>query len=220
MGVRHRVVECFSSIQGESSYAGLPCFFIRLAGCNLDCSYCDTAYARDPMSGEQLDEDFLVAEAVSAGLGLVEITGGEPLMHEGVPGLCGRLLDSGLKVLLETNGSFDVSVLPAGVVRIVDCKCPGSGEAGEMDFANFARLGRDDEVKFVVTDRVDYEYALKVIADYCLPEKVGEILFGAASGAGVGFAATLAAWLVQDMVPARLQIQLHKFLWGHIERCR
>ncbi|MBN1863286.1 MAG: radical SAM protein [Victivallales bacterium] len=220
MGVRHRVVECFSSIQGESSYAGLPCFFIRLAGCNLECSYCDTAYARDPKSGEELEEDFLLREALAAGLGLVEITGGEPLMHDGVPGLCRRLIDNGLKVLLETNGSFDVSVLPDGVVRIMDCKCPCSGEAGSMDFANFARLGKADEVKFVICGRSDYEYALKVIGDHGLVGRVGEILFSTSSGAGKDLAAKLAMWLIQDKMPARLQIQLHKVLWNPTDRCR
>ena len=134
------VCELFSSIQGESSYAGLPCFFIRLAGCNLKCSYCDTAYAQNREGGKDYSIDELVKEAEKSGMTLVEITGGEPLLQKSVIPLCETLLNAGFTVLIETNGSCSIAELPDAVIKIIDCKSPSSGEADKMDFNNFSTL--------------------------------------------------------------------------------
>ena len=220
MAHEYKIIEMFSSIQGESSYAGLPCFFIRLAGCNLECSYCDTDHARDVGSYVERPMEDIVTAANDSGLRLVEITGGEPLLHEGTPDLCARLQDEGFIVLLETNGSRDISCVPEGVVRILDCKCPGSGESGRMDFANFAKLRRKDEVKFVLCDRADYEYAMRIMAEYSLADRAGEVLFSPVAGEKGLEPAELASWMLRDRPRARLQMQLHKIIWDPNEKMR
>jgi len=203
------VCETFTSIQGESSYAGLPCFFIRLAGCNLRCRYCDTPQAYGP--GRETDVRVLVEACRRTRAALAEVTGGEPLLQAGFPELARALRDeTGKTVLVETNGSLDISVVPAGVVTILDVKCPGSGEQAAMDFANFARLRPADEVKFVLSDRKDYEWARQVVEEAGLAACCRAVHFGVAAGALDP--ARLAEWLVADGLPVRLHLQRHRLL--------
>jgi 7-carboxy-7-deazaguanine synthase len=152
-----RVNEIFFSIQGESSYAGLPCVFVRLSGCNLRCTYCDTRYAYE--QGDHMDVSEIIDRVSGYDCRLVEITGGEPLLQEETPALISGLLDRGFTVLLETNGSMDISGVDGRCIRILDVKCPSSGEAEKNDFGNLPLLTHEDEIKFVVGDRADYEYA-------------------------------------------------------------
>ena len=205
------ISELFSSIQGESSYAGRPCFFIRLAGCNLNCSYCDTGYART-MDGREYSVEELVRKAGEAGIDLVEITGGEPLLQDNVSLLCEQLLVSGFEVLVETNGSVSIASLPDAVIKIMDCKSPSSGESGKMDFNNFTLLSPHDEVKFVISDKADYEYAKNIMAEFSLDKSVGNILLSPDSSIN-GLPAELAEWMLNDKIHARIQLQLHKILW-------
>ena len=204
------VCETFSSIQGESTYAGRPCFFIRLAGCSCSCSYCDTEYAKQP--GREYGIDELVAQARSSGLKLVEVTGGEPVEQEETPLLCRRLLEAGFEVLLETNGTLPLDAIPAGVRRIVDCKLPSSGMAERNCVHNYGLLGAGDEVKFVVGSRGDFEYAVAVIGNCRLAEKGCELLVSPVWGK-VKFA-ELAEWVMKSGLPLRMQLQMHKIIWG------
>jgi len=213
------ISELFSSIQGESSYAGMPCFFIRLAGCNLNCSYCDTSYAKGRDIGTKYSLNELVAITEKAVLPLVEITGGEPLVQNGVSELCQKLLDTGIKVLLETNGTLSIAAIPENVIKIMDCKCPSSGESERMDFANFELLSKSDEVKFVIAEREDYEYARKIIGKYELYNKIENILFSPELS-NLSFAAELAKWILEDKLKVRMQLQMHKFIWDPKERGR
>lgn len=200
--------ERFISIQGESTQAGRVCHFIRLAGCNLKCVWCDTAYAS---AGEWMAVDDLVAEALSSGAALVEITGGEPLTQQATPLLADKLLAAGLEVMVETNGSLDISALPPNVRRIVDCKLPASGMERFNLWSNYEHLTSLDEVKFVVGSMEDFKFALKVIARYNLAEKC-PLLFSPVWNA-VRFE-ELAKWMVEANAPGRMQIQLHKIIWG------
>jgi 7-carboxy-7-deazaguanine synthase len=203
------VCETFLSIQGESSFAGLPCFFIRLSGCNLRCTYCDTRHAYAP--GRDVPVGTLVDECLSSRSVLVEITGGEPLLQEGFRELAGLLRDAtGRKVLVETNGSLDISLIPDGVVGVMDVKCPGSGEAGSTDRGNFARLRPFDEVKFVLADRGDYEWARRLVEDEGLVSRCRAVFFSPVYG--VLLPRQLGEWMLRDSVPARLQLPLHKLL--------
>ncbi len=207
-----RVTEKFLSIQGESTHAGRLCYFIRLAGCNLHCAYCDTLYSRDFSGGQEETLEALLKAACASGVKLVEITGGEPLAQKNTPELCRRLLSAGFEVLVETNGAFDIAVLPPGTVRILDCKSPSSGEADKMCRDNYRQLTPEDEVKFVMSDRGDYEDALAVITRYRLAEKTANIIFSAVWPSLAP--EQLAAWMVQDLPPARMQLQMHKYIWG------
>ena len=203
------VSETFVSIQGESSYAGLSCFFIRLAGCNLRCRYCDTPSAYRPGTDVPIDE--LVAACTASGTAIAEITGGEPLHQPGFRALAlalRRRLQG--PVLVETNGSLDVSVVPDGVVAIVDVKCPGSGEAGSFDPANLSRLRRDDEVKFVLSDRADYDWAKAFVLEHEPAMRGRKAIFSPVWGTLKG--GDLAQWILEDRLPVRLQVQLHKVL--------
>jgi 7-carboxy-7-deazaguanine synthase len=203
------VYETFVSIQGESTWAGLPCFFVRLAGCNLRCSYCDTAYAYGPGIVRRVDE--LAQQAAAAVVPLVEITGGEPLLQPGFPGLARGLRSAtGGTVLVETNGSLDISIIPEGVIAIMDVKCPGSGESARMDPRNLGRLRRSDEVKFVLTDRADYEWACALVRRHDLPAVCAAVLFSPAWGRLEP--KLLAEWIAADRVAVRLQLPLHKVL--------
>ncbi len=206
------VSELFISVQGESTHVGRLCCFVRLAGCNLSCAYCDTAYARKLEDGRQMSIEEIVDYVERAAVPLVEVTGGEPLVHEGTPSLCQGLLDKGFSVMVETNGSLPVSVLPEGVARIVDCKCPSSGEADRMLVENYQRLGPHDEVKFVVCDRRDYDFALEFMRRHRLAERVGSVLLSPVSDRLEP--RILAEWMLKDRPPARLQLQLHKVIWG------
>jgi 7-carboxy-7-deazaguanine synthase len=201
--------EIFYSVQGESSYAGRPCVFVRLTACDLRCSWCDTPYAFHEGSKRPLED---ILDAVDEfDCPLVEVTGGEPLLQEGVYPLMAALLDRGKIVLLETGGHRSTERVPGPVVTILDVKCPGSGEAEKMDWKNLDRLRPHDEVKFVVKDRSDYEYARDVIRRYSLDERAAAIHVSPVHG--VLDPKTLSEWLLQDRLPARVQLQLHKYIW-------
>jgi 7-carboxy-7-deazaguanine synthase len=205
-----RVTEIFLSIQGESSRAGLPCVFVRTTGCHLRCVWCDTDYAF--YGGRDMSVDEIVAEVGRIGRGcrLVELTGGEPLLQKEIGRLAEALLGRGYTVLCETSGTLDVGVLPSAVVKIMDIKCPGSGESKRNLWENLAKLGPEDEIKFVIRDRADYEWALAVIEERDLAER--KLLF--APVWDELDLRTLAEWMLEDNVPARLQPQLHKYIWS------
>lgn len=203
------VNEIFHSIQGESSYAGLPCVFVRLTGCDLRCSWCDTAYAF--LEGRRREVGDVLDEVASYGCRLVEVTGGEPLLQPDVYPLLQGLIDAGHDVLVETGGHVSIGRVPPGVVRIMDVKCPGSGEAGRVHWDNLGLLGAHDEVKFVIGDRADYDYAKAVVARDRLSARVAAVLFSPVYGRLR--AADLAAWVLADGLPVRLQLQVHKHIW-------
>lgn len=208
------VNEIFFSIQGESTYAGRPCVFVRLTGCNLRCGYCDTQYAYD--EGDRMSIDAII-EAVSAyGFPLVEITGGEPLLQPETPELIDRLLADGFEVLMETNGSFDIGRVNAACVRIIDIKCPASGESHTTDLTNLDRLGSRDEIKFVLSGRNDYAYARDLIREHETALAGHPVLMSTV--AGVLSPAQLAQWILEDRLDVRLQLQLHKFIWPETMR--
>lgn len=204
------VNEIFFSIQGESTLAGRPCAFVRLTGCNLRCSYCDTEYAFHEGRRMTVGE---IAEQVGAyGADLVEITGGEPLLQQGVHALVEQLLACGMTVMIETSGALDIGRLDPGVVRIVDIKCPASGESSRNLWSNVEFLTRRDEVKFVLSDRADYEWAREVMRRHNLPSRVNAVLMSCAFGRLEP--ARLAAWILTDGLPVRLQLQAHKYIWA------
>jgi len=205
--------EIFVSIQGESTRAGRPCVFLRTTGCPLRCSWCDTEYAFH--EGVTWTVRDLVEEACRHGIPLVEITGGEPLAQPAVAELARLLLARGLTVLVETSGSHDISVLPRGVGRIMDLKCPGSGEVTRNDYENIARLREGDEVKFVLADRDDYEWARDRVAEYDLVGRVPVLFSPVRDRLQPG---DLAAWILEDKLDVTLQLQLHKLLWPGLER--
>jgi 7-carboxy-7-deazaguanine synthase len=202
--------EIFHSIQGESTFTGEPCVFVRLTACDLRCSWCDTPYAFH--EGRKMSVDDVLSEVERYGCSTVEVTGGEPLLQREVYPLMSRLLESGKTVLLETGGHRSIEEVPAGVIRIVDVKCPGSGEAEKMDWANLQRVTKSDQLKFVIKDRADYEFARDVIQRESLNERVEAVLLSPVHG--VMEARTLAAWILADRLPVRLQLQTHKFIWG------
>jgi 7-carboxy-7-deazaguanine synthase len=204
------VNEIFHSIQGESTFAGEPCVFVRLTACDLRCSWCDTPYAF--YEGRKMSIDEVLAEVERYGCPLVEVTGGEPLLQAEVFPLMSRLLDRGKTVLLETGGHRSIEHVPSGVRRIMDVKCPGSSEAAKMDWANLARLTATDEVKFVIKDRADYEYARAVVNREGLPGRVAAVLFSPVHG--VLDSRTLAEWILADRLAVRLQLQAHKYIWS------
>lgn len=205
------IYETFSGIQGESTHAGRPCFFIRLTGCNLRCSYCDTKKAQKIGSGSKRTIDSLLKEAENSGIRLVEITGGEPMLQKGTPDLCRRLLAAGFEVLMETNGSVDLSPLPDGIKRIIDWKTPSSGESEKMLDSNFRTLHPHDEVKFVIAGRGDYEASVRTMKKFDLASHA-TVLFAPVFGSIKP--ETLVEWMLADRLPARLNMQLHKIIWG------
>jgi len=207
-----QVVERFVSIQGESTHAGRLCYFIRLAGCNLRCRYCDTVYAQQHGAGKIIPHDAIVNDVIASGVKLAEITGGEPLLHHDLPLLCQLLLDRGIEVLIETNGSCPIAELPKECKKILDCKLPDSGMAEYNLYENYALLQPHDEVKFVVSSRADFDFAVETIQKYHLERKTPNLLLSPVWGK-VEFA-ELADWLLESKAPARLQIQLHKIIWG------
>jgi len=207
------VNEIFLSIQGESTHAGLPCVFVRLTGCNLRCAWCDTAYAFE--EGRKMAVDDVVRQVGAFGCDLVELTGGEPLLQaEAVP-LMRELLARGHTVLLETGGSLPIEPVPHGVRRIVDVKCPGSGESGRNRWENLADLRQGDELKFVLADRSDYEWAVRQVRERGLAGRC-PLIFSPVHGALAP--RTLAEWVLEDRLPVRVQVQLHKLLWPGAER--
>ena len=204
-----QITEIFKSIQGESTWAGLPCVFVRLTGCNLRCGWCDTAYAY--AGGTQLALDEIVRRVQELDCALVELTGGEPLLQAATPALAQALLQLGHTVLVETNGSLPIEVLPDGVIRIMDLKCPESGESERNRFENVRRLKLCDEVKFVLASRRDYEWARARIGEHQLHTKVKAVLLSAALGKLAP--ADVVRWMLEDKLPARIQVQLHKVIW-------
>ena len=201
--------EIFYSVQGESSYAGQRCVFVRLTACDLRCSWCDTPYAF--YEGRKRELSDVVATVDAYDCPLVELTGGEPLLQEDVYPLMRELLDRGKTVLLETGGHRSTDRVPDGVVTILDVKCPGSGEAGKMHWDNLERLRPVDEVKFVIKDRVDYDYARDVISRYALRHRAAAIHLSPVHG--VMNPRTLSEWVLADNLPVRVQLQLHKYIW-------
>lgn len=201
--------EIFHSIQGESSHAGRPCVFVRLTACDLRCSWCDTSYAFT--EGHKMSIDAIVSRVKAFDCPVVEITGGEPLLQRNVYPLMQRLLDEGLTVMLETGGHRSVEQVPPEVIRVVDVKCPGSGESHRNDWTNMQRLTARDEVKFVISDRCDYEFARDVVATHRLIGRTAAVHFSPVHG--VLEAKQLAEWILGDRLEVRLQLQMHKFIW-------
>ena len=208
------VNEIFYSVQGESTRAGELCVFVRLTACDLRCSWCDTPYAFHEGTKRSIDE--VVDDVEKYGCSLVEITGGEPLLQDDVYPLMERFLALGRTVMLETGGHRSIARVPKPVVKIVDVKCPASGESAKNHWENLAALAPHDEVKFVIQDRQDYEYALDVIARHGLASRCAAILFAPVHG--VLDPKTLSEWMLADRVPARLQVQLHKIIWSPTTR--
>jgi 7-carboxy-7-deazaguanine synthase len=212
---RLRVTEIFHSIQGESTWAGTPMTFVRLTGCPLRCVWCDTAYSFHGGTPMTLDE--IVASVESVGAPVVEITGGEPLVHRNAFVLAERLLALGYTVLVETSGAVDVAPLDARVHKIMDLKCPGSGEASKNLWSNLDHLTGRDELKLVIADRVDYEWARDVVRERALERRVQEGSLRAIHFSPVWDGielADLARWILEDGLRVRFQIQLHKLIWG------
>ena len=202
--------EIFHSIQGESSHAGRPCVFVRLTACDLRCRWCDTPYAFH--EGRKMTVDEVVADVESRGCPVVEVTGGEPLLQPDVYPLMQRLLDAGKTVLIETGGHRSIAQVPPGVIRIVDVKCPGSGESEKNDWSNLAHLRATDEVKFVIADRRDYDFAREVVRREQLDGKVAAVLFSPVHGELDP--KQLAEWVIADRLPVRVQLQVHKYIWS------
>jgi 7-carboxy-7-deazaguanine synthase len=204
------VNEIFYSIQGESTRAGEPCVFVRLTACDLRCSWCDTPYAFH--EGRKMSIDDVVGAVERFRCPLVEITGGEPLLQDDVYPLMERLLENGRTVMLETGGHRPIDRVPPAVLKIVDVKCPASGESQRNHWSNLARLAPHDQVKFVIRDRADYEYARDVIGRHGLARRAGAVLLSPVHG--VLEPRTLSEWMLEDHLPARLQLQLHKYIWS------
>lgn len=219
-----QITEIYKSLQGESTYAGLACVFVRLTGCNLRCSWCDSEYTFQ--GGRKMAIEAVLEEVsrLSPGGGLVEITGGEPMLQEReVVLLMQRLIDGGYKVLLETSGERPLARVPSDVIKIVDVKCPDSGEADTFCIENLEALAAHDEIKFVLSSRADYDFAREFTRKHNLAERVNAVLFSPAFRKDATGARDsshclldpqeLAEWMIADSVPARLGMQLHKFIW-------
>ena len=208
-----KITEIFHSIQGESSQAGRPCVFVRLTACDLRCRWCDTEYAFT--EGEPMAMDDVLARVRSFGCSLVEITGGEPLLQKETPELCRRLLEDGFEVMLETGGHRDISVVPESVRIILDVKCPGSGETHKMHWENLERLPKSGEIKFVIADRFDYEWARETVRGRDLAAR-HIVLFSPVFGE-LAYE-DLASWILEDRLPVRFQMQMHKHIWEPTRR--
>ena len=202
--------EIFHSIQGESTHTGRPCVFVRLTACDLRCSWCDTPYAFH--EGRKMSIEQVVSDVAAFECPVVEITGGEPLLQPDVYPLMRELLERGHTVLLETGGHRSVAHVPSGVIRIIDVKCPASGESAKNDWSNLDLLTPVDEVKFVVQDRADYEFAKDVITRRALDGRCAAILMSPVHGVLPG--RDLAEWILADRLPVRLQLQAHKYIWS------
>lgn len=204
-----KINEIFKSIQGESSFAGLPCAFVRLTGCDLRCRYCDTQYAYH--EGKTMSVEQVITAVDGYGLRLVEITGGEPLLQESVYPLMAGFLNKGYQVLLETSGSMPVNDVPEAVIKIMDLKCPASGEESQNEYDNINHLTQNDEVKFVLLDRKDYEWSRNILRQYSLDKKCHVLFSPVYEKLNIR---DLALWILEDQLPVRLQTQLHKAIWG------
>jgi 7-carboxy-7-deazaguanine synthase len=208
------VNEIFHSIQGESTHAGRRCVFVRLTACDLRCTWCDTPYAF--YEGRKLTVEQVLRQVDEYDCPVVEITGGEPLLQPDVYALMEALIGSGKTVLVETGGHISIDRVPPDVIRVMDVKCPGSGEAQRVHWPNLDLLGPRDEVKFVLRDRADYEYARDVLTRHQLDRRCGAVLLSPVHG--VLSAQDLAGWMIADRLPARLQLQVHKFIWDPAAR--
>ncbi|MGI6139515.1 MAG: radical SAM protein [Candidatus Hydrogenedentes bacterium] len=203
------VIEMFTSIQGESTWAGRLCGFVRLAGCNLRCRWCDTLYSHG--TGKRCTVSEILDQVDAWQIPLVEITGGEPLLQAGTPPLAKALIDKGYTVLVETNGSMPINLLPDEVIRIMDIKCPDSGMSGNMDWKNIKKIKGHDEIKFVLASRADYVWAQQIIHEYTLFEACNCVLFSPVSEKLPP--EILAQWMIEDRSRATMQLQLHKSIW-------
>ncbi|MBZ0258636.1 7-carboxy-7-deazaguanine synthase QueE [bacterium] len=206
-----RVVEIYRSIQGESSFAGRPCTFARTAGCSLRCAYCDTEYALSFKSGEDQTLESVIAQIQQLGADLVEITGGEPLEEPSTPELCQRLIDLGATVLVETSGAFAIDALPAQAIKIMDIKTPSSRMVRRNLWDNLKMLSERDELKFVIANREDYDWSVNVCREHGL---FGKQAIHFSPSFGVLEPIKLAQWILDDRIDARLQLQLHKYVWA------
>jgi 7-carboxy-7-deazaguanine synthase len=222
------LIEIYKSIQGESSFAGLPCIFVRLAGCNLRCAWCDSEYTFT--GGYKLSEDQVTAEIEKlAPVKLIEFTGGEPMLQERelVP-LMERLLGTGYELMIETSGERPLERVPSAIHKIVDVKCPGSGEAGSFRIANLDCLTKRDEMKFVIANRNDYEFARDFIREHKLETRAGQVLLSPAFSKTPSTERStenclldpreLVEWMLTDAVPARLSLQIHKYVWEPLKK--
>jgi 7-carboxy-7-deazaguanine synthase len=209
-----KINEIFKSIQGESTYAGLPCTFVRLAGCNLRCTYCDTNYAY--YNGKELSDEEIVSKIDEYGVKCVEFTGGEPLLQEETPQMIKNLLDKGYNVLIETNGSICIGCLDKRLNIIMDYKTPKSGMSERMRPKNFDFLKKTDQIKFVLMDESDYDWSKKVISDNNLIERFDNILMAPAYS--VLSPKSLVTWVLRDNLQVRVQLQIHKYIWAPDER--
>ncbi len=209
-----KVNEIFYSIQGESSRSGYPSVFIRLTGCNLRCSYCDTTYAYE--DGEEMAIDRILEEIKKFNCRLVEVTGGEPLLQADTPVLVRKLLDDGYTVMLETNGSLDIGKIDGRCIKIIDVKCPSSGEQEKILFSNFGKMNKNDELKFVIETREDYNYAKDQLSRDDMITLPGNIHFSPVFGKLSP--QTLSAWILEDNLNARMTLQLHKLIWPDKDR--
>ncbi|CAM3713765.1 radical SAM protein [Corallococcus sp. ZKHCc1 1396] len=203
------VKEIYLSLQGESSHAGLLCAFIRLTGCHLRCSYCDSEFAFH--GGNRMKNADVVTQILALNTPAVEVTGGEPLLQPGVYPLMESLLDAGLKVLLETSGAIDVRLVPPAVHKIVDMKTPSSGECDRNDYRNFASMNANDELKFVIGSREDYEWSRALITEHGLGSRPYGVLFSTIFDKL--HPRELAEWIIEDRLPVRFQLQMHKYMW-------
>lgn len=203
------VNEIYASVQGESTWAGLPCTFIRLTFCDLRCSWCDTEYAF--YAGDKMSLEDIIAEVKRLNIPLVEVTGGEPLMQPATPELMQQLCDAGFEVLIETGGHRDIGVIDPRVRRIMDLKCPDSGMSDKMRYENIPLLTQQDEVKFVIASRADYEWARDKVREYDLAEKVNSVLFSSVFEQAQP--KDIVEWILEDQLPVRFQLQMHKFIW-------
>jgi 7-carboxy-7-deazaguanine synthase len=208
------VNEIYLSIQGESSWAGWPCVFVRLTACDLRCTYCDTAYAF--YEGRKRPLDDVIAEALALDVPMVEVTGGEPLLQKNVLPLMSALCDAGRTVLIETSGAHDISRIDPRVHRIMDLKTPGSGECARNRLENIPHLNSRDEVKFVIGSREDYEWARQMVREHSLPARVNAVLFSPIFGRIQP--GDIVAWLLEDRLPVRFQLQMHKLIWDPAAR--
>ena len=208
-----KITEIFTSIQGESTFCGFPCTFIRVTGCNLRCRYCDSTYAFE--EGEEWKLDQIISRVREAGVSLIELTGGEPLLQEECYLLIKLLLEERYTVLLETNGSISLKNVDSRVVKIMDIKCPSSGMSAHMDFSNIAYLDQKDETKFVVADRGDFDWTRRIIDRCGLIEKCKVLISPVFSELE---AREVASWILEERLPVRLQLQLHKFIWPELTR--
>ena len=210
-----RVNEIFYSIQGESTFAGFPCIFIRMTGCNLRCTYCDTTYAYD--QGDDIPLDSILTTVKKFDCSLIEITGGEPLIQNETPDLISTLINNGYTVVLETNGSQDISTVDTRCTRIVDIKCPSSGMDNKNYWKNLDHITPNDQLKFVIAHRQDYLYAKKVL-DAAAIKRIKKLLINFSPVFNEIDLKDLAEWILEDNLPVRLQIQLHKYIWGEHTR--